>query len=170
MGPRRVRRHHLGREVTLTDLPAPGIVRPPSWRIALEPGIKLLNENESRRMHWRRKGEHAAVIRQAAYLAARNALLHGMPRMQRAHIFYVIHPGPRVTRRDPANWSQSAKAAIDGCVDAGVLPDDDSTRCLGGDPRLGTPVKGSQMVLVFTDLDLMHPDHLALLNPPGDAR
>lgn len=142
------------------------ILRPPSWPIALPEGLKLLNENQTRRMHWHAKSDLAAAIRAAAAYSARQALRNGMPRMERAHIFYVIHPGPRVTRRDPANWAQSAKAAIDGLVDAGVLPDDDSTRCLGGDPRLGTPVKGSQLVLVLTDLDQMHPDHLALLNPP----
>jgi crossover junction endodeoxyribonuclease RusA len=144
-----------------------GITRPPSWTIELPEGLKLLNENQSRRMHWHAKSDLAAAIRAAGAYAARQALRNGMPRMERAHIFYVIHPGPRVTRRDPANWAQSAKAAIDGLVDAGVLPDDDSTRCLGGDPRLGASVKGSQLVLVLTDLDLMHPDHIALLNPPG---
>ena len=143
-----------------------GITRPPSWSVALPEGLKLLNENQTRRMHWHAKSDLAAAIRAAAAYAARQALHNGMPRMERAHIFYVIHPGPRVTRRDPANWAQSAKAAIDGLVDAGVLPDDDSTRCLGGDPRLGHPVKGSQLVLVLTDLDQIHPDHLALLNPP----
>lgn len=145
-------------------------LRPPSWRVALPEGLKLLNENQTRRMHWHAKSDLAAAIRAAAAYTARQRLRDGMPRMERAHIFYVIHPGPRVTRRDPANWAQSAKAAIDGLVDAGVLPDDDSTRCLGGDPRLGEPVKGSQLVLIVTDLDLMHPDHIALLNPPGATR
>lgn len=144
--------------------------RPPSWRIALPEGLKLLNENQTRRMHWHAKSDLAAAIRAASAYAARQRLRDGMPRMERAHIFYVIHPGPRVTRRDPANWAQSGKAAIDGLVDAGVLPDDDSTRCLGGDPRLGEPVKGSQLVLIVTDLDQMHPDHIALLNPPGADR
>jgi crossover junction endodeoxyribonuclease RusA len=157
--------------VTLTDLPAPGIARPPAWRIALEPGIKLLNENETRRMHWRRVRELAAAVRQAGYLAGRQARLNGLPPMQRAHVFFVIHPNARTVRRDPANWSQSAKAAVDGAlVDTGLLPDDDSTRLLGPEPRLGAPVKGSQLVLIVTDLDLMHPDHIALLTPPGDAR
>lgn len=151
---------------TATDTQTSSITRPPSWRIALPEGMKLLNENQTRRMHWHTKSDLAAAIRQAAYFAACQALQDGMPRMQRAHIFYVIHPGPRVTRRDPANWAQSAKAAIDGVVDAGVLPDDDSTRCLGGDPRLGPPVKGSQLVLIVTDLDQMDPAHLAFLNPP----
>lgn len=144
-----------------------GIIRPQSWRIELPAGLDLLNENRTRRMHWRRVREMAAVVRQAAAIAGRNARLHGLPQMRAAHVYYVIHPGPRAVRRDPGNWMQSAKAAVDGAlVDAGVLQDDDSTRLIGPDPRLGAPVKGSQLVLIVTDLDQIHPDHLALLNPP----
>lgn len=153
--------------MTLTA-PEPVIVRPPSWRIELPAGIPLLNENQSRRMHWRRKGEMAAAIRAAGHIAGRQARTNGMPQLEAAHVFYVIHPGPRVVRRDPANWMQSAKAAVDGAlVDAGILADDDSTRLLGPEPRLGHPVKGTQLVLVVTDLTQMSPQHLALLNPPG---
>lgn len=152
---------------TLTTAPR-GIVRPPSWTIALPPGLKLLNENETRRMHWRRVREMAAVVRQAGLLAGLQARKDGMPQMRAVHVFFVIHPGPRVTRRDPLNWAQSAKPAVDGAlVDAGIIPDDDSTRLLGPEARLGTPVKGSQLVLVVTDLDAMDPAHIALLNPPG---
>lgn len=152
----------------LTTVAGPaGIMRPKAWRIELPPGLKLLNENETRRMHWRRVRELAAVVRQAAYLAGRQARADGMPQMRAVHVFFVIHPGPRITRRDPLNWAQSAKPAVDGAlVDAGIIPDDDSTRLLGPEARLGTPVKGSQLVLVVTDLDQMDPAHLALLNPP----
>lgn len=149
---------------------AAGIVRPRSWRIELPAGLRLLNENETRRMHWTGVRALAAVVRQAGYLAGRQARLDGMPQLRAVHVFYVIHPGPKVTRRDPLNWAQSAKPAVDGAlVDAGIIPDDDSTRLIGPDARLGTPVKGSQLVLVVTDLDAMDPAHIALLNPSGDA-
>jgi crossover junction endodeoxyribonuclease RusA len=148
-----------------------GIIRPASWRIELPVGLKLLNENETRRMHWRRVREMASIVRHAGAIAGRNARQHGLPQMRAAHVYYVIHPGPRSVRRDPGNWMQSAKAAVDGAlVDAGILADDDSTRLLGPDPRLGAPVKGSQLVLIVTDLDQMHPDHVDLLNPPGATR
>ncbi|MFF9003728.1 hypothetical protein ACF1GW_39185 [Streptomyces achromogenes] len=144
-----------------------GIIRPPSWRIELPAGLKLLNENETRRMHWRRVREMASIVRHAGAIAGRNARRNGLPQMRAAHVYYVIHPGPRAVRRDPGNWMQSAKAAVDGAlVDAGILIDDDSTRLLGPDPRLGDPVKGSQLVLIVTDIDQIHPNHLALLNPP----
>ena len=137
------------------------ITRPPSWRIALPPNTKLINANQN--IHYRRKAELVKVIRNAAWTMARHS---NIPALQRAHIYFVIHPDTRTSRRDPGNWAPTAKAAVDGLVDAGVLPDDDSTRLIGPDPRIGHPVKGAQFVLWITDLDQMHPDHLALLNPP----
>lgn len=149
--------------ITAPDTQHSGITRPKSWRIALPEGTYLLNDNQ--RLHHRRKAEYINLIRHAAAVTARAAKL---PAFERIHVFYVIHPKPGIRRRDPGNWSPTAKAAIDGLVDAGVVPDDNSERVLGGDPRLGHPVKGSQFVLWVTDLDQIHPDHLALLNPPGD--
>jgi len=137
------------------------IHRPPSWRIELPVGTFLLNDNQ--RLHHRRKAEYIELIRRASGFAARAAKL---PTLQRIHVYYVIHPKPGNRRRDPGNWSPTAKAAIDGLVDAGVVPDDDSTRVLGGDPRLGSEIKGSQFALWITDLDQIDPEHLALLNPP----
>lgn len=139
-----------------------GLVRPPSWRVELPVGTFLLNDNQ--RLHHRRKAEYIDLIRRASGFSARAAKI---PAFQRIHVFYVVHPKPGIRRRDPGNWSPTAKAAIDGLVDAGVVPDDNSDRVLGGDPRIGAPVKGSQFVLWITDLDQISPAHLALLNPPG---
>jgi hypothetical protein len=155
--------------VTAPLLLPPGIIRPRSWTIPLPPGLKLLNENETRRMHWHQVRNMAAIVRAEGRKAGEKAREAGMPQMRAVHVFFVIHPGPRVTRRDPLNWAQSAKPAVDGAlVDAGIIPDDDSTRLLGPEARLGAPVKGSQLVLIVTDLDAMDPAHIALLNPPGD--
>ena len=142
-----------------------GIVRPASWRITLPPKINLINANQN--LHFRRKADLVKVIRNAAWAMARHS---NIPALQRAHIFFVVHPDTSIQRRDPGNWAPSAKAAVDGLVDAGVLPDDDSTRLIGPDPRIGDPVKGSQLVLWITDLDRIDPNHLALLNPPGATR
>lgn len=138
-----------------------GIQRPESWRIELPAGLFLLNDNQ--RLHHRRKAEYIELIRRASGFAARAAKL---PTLQRIHVFYVVHPKPGIRRRDPGNWSPTAKAAIDGLVDAGVVPDDNSDRVLGGDPRIGPAVKGSQFALWITDLDQITTEHLALLNPP----
>lgn len=148
----------------MTIAPAQCITRPRSWRLELPAGSLLINAN--RHLPVYEKARLVKALRNTAWALARH---HKIPHLERAHIFYVVHPdlqkGKR--RRDSGNWSPSAKAAVDGLVDAGVLPDDDHTRLLGPDPRMGDPVKGSQLVLYITDLDQMSPDHLALLNPPG---
>ncbi|MET7713734.1 hypothetical protein [Streptomyces sp. NPDC005407] len=148
--------------MTMTAPDPTGITRPPSWRLKLPAGTLLINANQT--LHYRKKADLVKALRNTAWALARQAKL---PALQRAHIFYVIHPDTKGRRRDPGNWSPSAKAAVDGLVDAGILPDDNSTRLIGPDPRIGSPIKGSQLVLYITDLDQMHPDHLALLNPPG---
>ena len=52
-------------------------------------------------------------------------------------------------RRDPANWSPTAKAVMDGLVDAGLFIDDDSEHVVGPDMRLGpTTTKGSEALIV----------------------
>jgi crossover junction endodeoxyribonuclease RusA len=139
-----------------------GIIRPQSWHVELPVGLFLLNDNQ--RLNKWRKAEYIDLIRKASGFAARAAKV---PALQRIHVFYVVHPKPGIRRRDPGNWSPTAKAAIDGLVDAGVVPDDNSERVLGGDPRIGSVVKGSQFALWITDLDQMDPHHLALLNPPA---
>lgn len=44
---------------------------------------------------------------------------------------------PRGGRYDPGNLYPTAKACIDGIVDAGLLTDDDHTRVIGPDMRHG---------------------------------
>ncbi|WP_097865859.1 hypothetical protein [Streptomyces sp. rh34] len=139
------------------------LTRPNTWRLALPVNTLLINANQN--LHYRKKTELIKALRQTAWATARAA---NLPALQRAHIFYVIHPDTKTRRRDPGNWSPSVKAVVDGLVDAGILPDDNHHHLLGPDPRLGTPIKGSQLVLWITDLDQLAPDHTAFLNPPGD--
>ncbi|MFE1264436.1 hypothetical protein ACFW5X_28400 [Streptomyces albogriseolus] len=125
--------------------------------VALPAGLRLLNSNQ--RLHYQRRGEFNAKIREAARGAVKEcpALMEALaaakpgPLFQRAHILGVLHP-QKNDRRDPANWYPSFKAAVDGLVDAGVLEDDDHTRVVGPDMRLGRVVKGGQIVLVVTGL------------------
>ena len=138
------------------------IPRPTPQRLELPPGTLLINANQN--IHWRDRSKLVKALRQTAWAIARRDKLTAL---QRAHIAYVFHPATKSDRRrDSGNWSPSAKAAIDGLVDAGILPDDNHTRLLGPDPRIGDPVPRSQLVLWITDLDQMHPEHIALLNPP----
>lgn len=129
-----------------------GVMVGPVYEVRLPAGLPLLSANG--REHWRPKASATRTIRDAAHLAAkgtpsvRRALLaaRGGPVMERAHVLAVLHPADR-RRRDPANAYPAVKAALDGVVDAGVLVDDDSTRVVGPDMRLGPTARGSQLVL-----------------------
>lgn len=142
---------------TLLVPAAPVTAGPRPYVIALPAGLKLLNANQ--RMHHKPKAKLTAAIRDAAMEAVADspALMEALaaakpgPLFQRAHILGILHPAT-ARRADPANWYPSFKAAVDGIVDAGLLDDDDHTRVVGPDMRLGTKVKGGQLVLVVRGL------------------
>ncbi|MFE3449655.1 hypothetical protein ACFXJ8_12035 [Nonomuraea sp. NPDC059194] len=119
---------------------------PRSWTIELPAGLKLLNSNQ--RIHRVPASKITKAIREAGKDAAEEA---GLPPLARAHIFGVLRPATK-GRRDPANWYPSFKAAVDGLVDAGVLPDDDDKHLVGPDMRLGPVQRGSQLVLHIYEL------------------
>ncbi|WP_242882641.1 hypothetical protein [Actinomadura litoris] len=107
---------------------------PDLWMVELPWGLPLLSANG--RDHYRVRAEYTKTLRTAAATAAITAQLPPMPT---AHVIAEYRPGHRTRRRDPANWAPSFKAAADGLVDAGVLHDDDASRMVGPDPRLGPP-------------------------------
>ncbi|MCF1592441.1 MULTISPECIES: hypothetical protein [Streptomyces] len=147
--------------MTVTEL-TPGPAR--TWRIELPTGLTLMTSNE--RLHHLQRSDRTRALRQAARIAAQVARV---PHLERAYVTCYLRAKDR-RRRDPGNWYPSAKAALDGVVDAGVLTDDDATRVIGPDMRLGEVLKtGPQLVLVVTDLTQMAPDHLTLLDPLGAA-
>lgn len=125
--------------------------------IALPAGLPLINANQ--RQHYRTKGKLAAAIRAAAQVAVTEdpAIMQALaaakpgPLFQRAHILGILRPGS-ARRADPANWYPSFKAAVDGLVDAGLLDDDDHEHVVGPDMRLGDKTKGSQLVLIVSEL------------------
>lgn len=147
---------------TLFDLtpeaPAtPVVAGPGPYTITLPAGLPLLNAN--RRVHHRVRHDRTKAIRAAAMEAVADspALMAALaqakpdPLFQRAHILGILHPAS-ARRADPANWYPSFKAAVDGLVDAGLLDDDDHTRLVGPDMRLGEKRKGSQLALVVRGL------------------
>lgn len=139
------------------EVPAAPAAGPGPFTIALPPGLPLLNAN--RRVHHRVRHDRTKAIRAAAMEAVseHRDLMQALaaakpgPLFQRAHILGVMRPAT-ARRADPANWYPSFKAAVDGLVDAGLLDDDDHTRVVGPDMRLGDKAKGSQLVLVVRAL------------------
>lgn len=127
------------------------------FTITLPPGLRLLNANQ--RVHYRVRAELTEAIRGAAMAAcsedpamrAALALAGKGPVLEHAYILGILHPATR-RRADPANWYPSHKAAVDGLVDAGVLEDDDHTRVVGPDMRIGPVVKGGQLALHIQEL------------------
>lgn len=128
-----------------------------TFTITLPPGLRLLNANQ--RVHHRVRAELTAAIRGAAMAtcsedpAMRAALAEANthPVLRHAYILGVLHP-PSRRRADPANWYPSFKAAVDGLVDAGVLEDDDHTRVVGPDMRIGPVAKRGQLALIIQEL------------------
>ncbi len=92
--------------------------------------LETLNSNQ--RLHPIVKAKRTAVIRAKAFDAA---LATGILPMSRAHCYCYLSFGDK-RRRDPGNWYPTAKAAIDGFIDAGILPDDDHLHLLGPDMRI----------------------------------
>lgn len=131
------------------------------YTLRLPAGLELINSNQSQNP--RRRARIVKKIRDAAMEACmedttmRAALTAATPGpvLQRAHILGILHPHDE-RRRDAANWYPSFKAAVDGIVDAGVLEDDDHTRVLGPDMRIGTVVRTGQLVLHIREIGPGH--------------
>ncbi|MFC9534431.1 hypothetical protein ACFT38_28390 [Streptomyces sp. NPDC056975] len=118
---------------------------------------KMLTSNQ--RLH--HMAEHR-IKRQLREDATRMLTTHRLPRLQRAAIFYVLHPRPIKRHRDPGNWAPTANAYVDGLVTPNpqlpaehhLLPDDDHEHLLGPNPVMGEPVTTgyARMSLVIVEL------------------
>ena len=93
------------------------------------PRAAALTANQ--RPHWRKKAALTRDLRTRGRLAWRNA---GLAPMDRAHLVVTL-AWHDARRRDANNWQPTAKAIVDGCVDAGALPDDDNAHLIGPDMR-----------------------------------
>lgn len=119
-----------------------------TWTVELPAGMPLLNAN--RRIHHMARARLTRDLRQAAYLCAKNAKV---PHLARAHVIAEYRPPDR-RKRDSHNLFLSAKAAVDGLVDAGVLTDDSDEYLTGPDMRPGPVEKSGRLVLHITELEV----------------
>jgi hypothetical protein len=72
------------------------------------------------RPHWATRARHTRAIRDMAWVLTKQSKVRLMP----AATLEVVTKWPDNRKRDAANIEPTAKAAIDGCVDAGLLTDD----------------------------------------------
>jgi crossover junction endodeoxyribonuclease RusA len=124
---------------TALDTPAPyrlGVSCSTGWLSA--------NDNRAGNLHYKR-AKVVAVWRQAARA---QAIKTKVPRLGPVRIIAECCFLDR-RKRDPGNYTDTAKAAIDGLVDAGVLEDDSAAYVLGPDMRLGPVLSGCFGLLVL---------------------
>lgn len=103
------------RIVRAGDPPTP----PTSWTLTHE--ARPLPMNAYRRLHYHARARYDREWRGAFHLLARRARI---PRLAAVTVIaaQTCRPGPRLP--DPGALFPTAKAAIDGLVDAGVIADD----------------------------------------------
>ncbi|MFG2408790.1 hypothetical protein ACGFR8_31490 [Streptomyces brevispora] len=127
------------------------------WTILMPYTVEMLTSNQ--RLH------HMAeykITRRLRADAVQMITVERLPRLQRAAIFYVLHPRSISRKRDPGNWSPTVKAYVDGLVtpnphrplERHLLPDDDHEHLLGPNPVMGAPVVTgfARMSLVIVEL------------------
>lgn len=97
---------------------------PRSWSIDIIE--RPLTANEDRRLHFRARAERDVLWRHQGKILAKAAKIPTLGRA-RIHVEPIYRTGPLP---DVGACAWSAKAAIDGMCDAGVLPDDDPAHLL----------------------------------------
>lgn len=104
------------------------------------PPARLLSQND--REHWRPRAARVKLWRTAAYYGALK-----VPFAVRKHgpsVVTIELPVKGNRRRDPGNAYPTLKACVDGAVDAGIWPDDNSEWVTVNEPVLnigGTTVR-----------------------------
>lgn len=133
---------------TVTARP-PGGSTGRAFKVTLPAGLKLLSLNG--REHWSTRNRRAQALKKAAWAMA---LQGKVPPLGRVIVIAEYRPPDR-RRRDADNLMSSVKAAIDGIVAAGVIPDDECPRyvsriaCTIGEPF----PKGCLVLHLIEDLE-----------------
>lgn len=124
------------------------------WTLLMPYG-ELLTSNQ--RLH--HMAEHR-IRRRLRSEAEQTARTRQLPRLERAAVHYVLHPRPINRKRDPGNWAPTAKAYVDGLVDAELLPDDNSGHLRGPYPEIGPPVSTGLARMSLVIIELIAPSEL----------
>jgi crossover junction endodeoxyribonuclease RusA len=119
------------------------------------PRVHLLTANQ--RLHWAQKAARNRIIRTRAKVAAQTCSF-SYP----AAKVTVLVGYPDNRRRDVHNLMPTVKACIDGCVDAGLLPDDSDKHLQGPDLRVSPELSGLSYAFSFTFI-------FELLAPEGES-
>lgn len=103
------------------------------------------------RLHWAPKAKRTAALRLIGW-AQGNSLPRNIGTTHVAAFIGYLRNG----KADPANAAPTVKALIDGLVDAGVWPDDDSTHVIGPtylrDPKTADGNYSVRLVLTPQDI------------------
>lgn len=108
--------------------------------------------SHNQRLHWAQKAKRTKALRAMGYAVA---MSEAPGTFDVAHVAAFIGY-PRAGKADPAN-AAVVKPLIDGMVDAGVFPDDDSTHVIGPTYLRGpkSPTPGAYTVeLVIVDQEV----------------
>jgi crossover junction endodeoxyribonuclease RusA len=125
-------------------IPLPTESDPPGYyrlEIPAYPGWLTLNG----RPHWAVK---ARVTKTYRALAHTQSMMAKLPRIERAYVIAELFFATN-RRRDPHNWMPTAKAIVDGMVDAGVFPDDSTEHVTGPDMRIGPVTRNEPEKIVM---------------------
>lgn len=127
------------------------------------PDAWWLSANDRR--HWADKAKRTRALRELGQIMARNLGPRGITHVA-AFIGY-----PRAGRADPANAAPTVKALIDGMVDAGVWPDDDSVHVIGPtflrDDKSPPGTHAVRLVLTPQDIPWLTPPSTSTPPQPG---
>ena len=111
------------------------------WTLTVPADMGFLNLNQ--RMHWAPKAELTRKWRRTTLMCAQVAKLP--TNLDRVHITaHIIKPTNR--SYDVHNLLPTLKAAIDGLVDYGLIPDDTNEHLVGPDLRQGG--KGDPAIII----------------------
>ncbi len=91
----------------------------PEWKLEYEQ--RPVSLNAERKKHWTARQKTSAEWREAFAVLA---VTKGVPALPYISVDVVVEQKGNGKLQDVGNCYPSAKAAIDGLVDAGVIPDD----------------------------------------------